>query len=137
MPLVREARGPLDDYLDHRKDVAERWARKAEAWGEAAPSWADWPEGGLFLGQRGPLTGRGIRAIVAKLGQAARLEDPLSPHDLRHTFATALLDPAAHDLRRPVAPLTIVQTLLGHAGIATTALYTRPTAPLVNEGARE
>jgi site-specific recombinase XerD len=128
VPLVREAREPLDDYLDHRQELAERWARKAAAWNEAPPTWAVWPDGRLFLGQRGPLTERGIRTILAKLGQAAKLEAPLSPHDLRHTFAKALLDPAAYELRRPAVPITTVQELLGHAAIATTALYTRPTA---------
>ncbi|GAC1437794.1 MAG: hypothetical protein NVSMB65_12120 [Chloroflexota bacterium] len=80
-----------------------------------------------FLGQRGPLTARGIRQIVAKLGQAAKLETPLAPHDLRHTFATALLDPAAYGRERPPVPLTAVQDLLGHADPATTARYTRAT----------
>ncbi len=127
VPLVLEVREPLQDYLDHRRALAARWAHKAAAWGEAAPAWAEWPDGLLFLGQRGPLTERGIRTVVAKLGQAAKLPAPLSPHDLRHTFATALLDPAAYDLARPAAPITTVQELLGHAAIATTALYTRPS----------
>jgi len=128
VPLVREAREPLEDYLAHREDLAQRWTRKAVGWGEAPPVWAAWPDGRLFLGQRGPLTERGIRTIVAKLGQAAKLDAPLSPHDLRHTFAKALLDPAAYDLRHPAVPITTVQELLGHAAITTTALYTRPTA---------
>ena len=50
-----------------------------------------WPEEHLFLGQRGPLAERGIREIIAKLGQAAKLPSPLGPHDLRHTFAKSLL----------------------------------------------
>jgi site-specific recombinase XerD len=128
VPLVRDAREPLDVYLEHRQELADRWARKAEAWGEVAPVWAGWPDGRLFLGQRGPLTERGMRTILAKLGQAAKLDDPLSPHDLRHTFAKALLDPAVYDLRRPAVPITTVKELLGHAAITTTALYTRPTA---------
>lgn len=119
IPLVVEACEPLQDYLEYRRDLAERWARKAETWGAAAPDWAAWPDGRLFLGQRGPLTERGIRTIVAKL------DSPLSPHDLRHTFATALLDPAAYGLSRPALPMTGVQDLLGHAVITATALYTR------------
>jgi site-specific recombinase XerD len=127
VPLVRDAREPVEAYLDHREHLAARWAQKMAAWGDVAPAWASWPEGRLFLGQRGPLSERGVRAIVAKLGLAAKVETPLSPHDLRHTFAKALLDPAAYDLRRPPAPITAVQELLGHAAITTTALYTRPT----------
>ena|SRR5215469_3980325 len=64
------------------------------------------------------------REIIAKLGQAAKLASPLGPHDLRYTFAKALLDPAAYGLDRPSMPLPALQQLLGHADIATT-IYTR------------
>ncbi len=87
-----------------------------------------WPDGHLFLGQRGPLNERGIRGIIAKLGQAAKLVSPLGPHNLRHTFAKSLLDPAAYELDRQPLPLPAVQHLLGHADIATTTIYTRATA---------
>ena len=86
------------------------------------------PHGHLFLGQRGPLAERGIREIIAKLGQAAKLASPLGPHDLRHTFANALLDPSAYGLDRPPLPLPAIQQLLGHADIATTTIYTRVSA---------
>ncbi len=125
VPLIVEAREPLQDYLNERRRTAERWAQRSSARGERAPAWAGWPDGHLFLGQRGPLTERGVRLIVAQLGQAARLEQPLSPHQLRHTFATALLDPAAYGLDRSPATLPAVQALLGHSDIATTAGYTR------------
>ncbi len=59
------------------------------------------------------------------MGDVAKLEEPLSPHMLRHTFAKALLDPAAYHLNRAPATITAVQELLGHADIATTAIYTR------------
>ncbi len=127
VPLVLEAREPLQDYLAHRRALAERWARQAHVYDEPVPEWASWPDGHLFLGQRGPLGTRGIRQIVGKLGQAAKLDTPLSPHDLRHTFATALLDPTAYGVERPPLPLTAVQDLLGHADPATTARYTRAT----------
>jgi site-specific recombinase XerD len=86
------------------------------------------PDGHLFLGQRGPLAERGIREIIAKLGQAAKLSSPLGPHDLRHTFAKSFLDPAAYGLDRPPMPLSAIQQLLGHADIATTTIYTRVSA---------
>ena len=95
---------------------------------EVAASWSTWPDGHLFLGQRGPLNERGIREIIAKLGQAAKLSSPLGPHDLRHTFAKSLLDPAAYGLDRPPLPLPAIQQLLGHADIATTTIYTRVSA---------
>ena len=95
VPLVMEARDPLESYLDHRRQLAEHWSLKSLAAGNRVPEWAVWPDGHLFLGQRGPLTERGVREIVAKVGEAAKLDHGISPHDLRHTFAKALLDPAA------------------------------------------
>jgi site-specific recombinase XerD len=128
VPLVQEAREPLDVYFIHREHLAEHWRERATIRGEAVAAWSRWPDGHLFLGQRGPLAERGIREIMAKLGQAAKLSSPLSPHDLRHTFAKALLDPAAYGLDRPPMPLPAIQQLLGHADIATTTIYTRVSA---------
>ena len=128
IPLVQEARDPLDAYFNHREQVAEHWRELAKIQGEAGADWSRWPDGHLFLGQRGPLAVRGIREIIAKLGQAAKLSSPLGPHDLRHTFAKSLLDPAAYGLDRPPMPLPAIQQLLGHADITTTTIYTRVTA---------
>src|SRR5438270_6495795 len=128
IPLVQEAREPLDAYFTHREHLAEQWHERAAVRGEAAASWSRWPDGHLFLGQRGPLAERGIREIIAKLGQAAKLASPLGPHDLHHTFAKALLDPAAYGLDRPPMPLPAIQQLLVHADIATTTIYTRVSA---------
>ena len=128
VPLVQEAREPLDTYLKHREHLAEQWRERATVRGEAVAAWSRWPDGHLFLGQRGPLAERGIREIIAKLGQAAKLASPLGPHDLRHTFAKSLLDPAAYGLDRPPMPLPAIQQLLGHADITTTTIYTRVSA---------
>jgi site-specific recombinase XerD len=128
VPLVQEAREPLDTYLKHREHLAEQWRERARARGEAVASWSRWPDGHLFLGKPGPLAERGIREIRASLGRAAKLTSPLGPHDLRHTFAKALLDPAAYGLDRPPMPLPALQQLLGHADIATTTIYTRVSA---------
>jgi len=125
IPLISDAREPLLHYQDHRRQLAERWAARALMRHQISPVWSEWPQGRMFLGQRGPLTERGIRDIVAKIGLAAKLDAPLSPHNLRHTFATALLDPAAYGIDRPALPLTAVQDLLGHADPATTAIYTK------------
>jgi len=128
VPLVQEAREPLDAYFIHRQHLAERWRERGYVKGEAVASWSTWPDGHLFLGQRGPLTERGIREIIAKLGQAAKLPSLLGPHDLRHTFAKSLLDPIAYGLDHPALPLPAIQHLLGHADIATTTIYTRVSA---------
>src|SRR5712691_10600309 len=128
VPLVQEAREPLDAYLKHRERLAEQWRERAMVRGEAVAAWSSWPDGHLFLGQRGPLTERGIREIIAKLGQAAKLPSLLGPHDLRHTFAKSLLDPAAYGLDRLPMPLPAIQQLLGHADITTTTIYTRASA---------
>ena len=127
VPLVIEAREPLETYLDYRRQLAEHWSLKASAAGDRTALWAAWPEGHLFLGQRGPLTERGVREIIAKVGEAAKLDHGISPHDLRHTFAKSLLDPEAYGLERDPAPITAVQQLMGHADITTTAIYTRAT----------
>jgi site-specific recombinase XerC len=87
-----------------------------------------WPDGHLFLGQRGPLNERGMRESFAKFGQVAKLSSPLGPHDLRYTFAKSPLDPAAYGLDRPPLPLPAIQQLLGRAYIATTTIYTRVSA---------
>lgn len=77
--------------------------------------------GALFLNKsRKRLSARSIWLAMKKYLQAAGLPANLSPHKLRHTFATHLLDNGA-DLRS-------VQTLLGHASLSTTQIYTHVTA---------
>jgi site-specific recombinase XerD len=79
IPLVQEVREPLDAYFTHRKHLAEHWRERAVIRGEAVAAWSRWPDGHLFLGQRGPLAERGVREIIAKLGQAAKPRFPSRP----------------------------------------------------------
>jgi integrase/recombinase XerD len=83
-------------------------------------------EKALFLNQRGQrLTRQGLWLIVKGYVKEAGLTVPVTPHTLRHSFATHMLRGGA-DLRN-------VQELLGHANIATTQVYTQVS----NERLRE
>ena len=71
----------------------------------------------ILLGQRGPLSERGIHAIVKKYACQARQED-LTAHTLRHSFAKNLLDAGT--------PLDQVAVLLGHESLDITKVFTQP-----------
>ena len=74
-------------------------------------------EGRVFLNARGrPIRRESVWAIVKKAAERAGLEKNVSPHTLRHTFATHLVEGGAD--------LAAVQELLGHADISTTQIYT-------------
>jgi len=76
--------------------------------------------GALFLNKSGKrITDRGIRNIIDKYIRIASLKQGVSPHTLRHSFATHLLNRGA-DLRS-------VQELLGHVNLSTTQIYTHLT----------
>jgi integrase/recombinase XerD len=82
--------------------------------------------GPLFIGRTGRrLARQQAWTIVKRAAAAAGLNDRVSPHTLRHSFATHLLEGGA-DLR-------IVQELLGHASISTTQLYTHVTGERIRE----
>jgi integrase/recombinase XerD len=108
VPLGRPARRALEAWLDPggRPDVAsERWARRGDA--EA-----------VFLNARGSrLSRQGGWLVVERYGRLVGLSNKLSPHVLRHSCATHMLDHGA-DIRA-------VQELLGHASISTTQVYTK------------
>ena len=82
--------------------------------------------GFLFVNRfGGPLTDRGIRLMFQKYIRQVCRREGISPHSLRHSFATHLLDGGA-DLR-------VVQELLGHVSISTTQIYTHVTRERLRE----
>jgi integrase/recombinase XerC len=98
---------------------------------------AIWPEIGartrgdkpLFVNARGSrLTSRSIERLLKKYLQAAGLNHEISPHALRHSFATHMLEAGA-DLRS-------VQELLGHASLSTTQIYTHVTVETMKKAYR-
>jgi integrase/recombinase XerD len=101
VPLGAPARRALTRYLDELRPGLDR--------GKG--------EGKVFLNARGaPLSRMSIWNLVKESAQRAGLEGKVSPHTLRHTFATHLLEGGAD--------LVAVQELLGHADISTTQIYT-------------
>ena len=84
------------------------------------------PERHLFVNFRGgALTRQGLYKIIQRHAKAAGLDGKMSPHTLRHTFATHLLSGGC-DLRS-------VQEMLGHADVSTTQLYTHLSTEKIKE----
>lgn len=97
--LGKEAQSAVRNYLQARKGAA----RDAS--------------GALFLNKNGKrLTDRSVRRIIDKYVKKCSIEQKISPHSIRHSFATHLLNNGA-DLRS-------VQELLGHKNLSTTQIYT-------------
>lgn len=73
--------------------------------------------GWIFLNRHGtPLSAQSVRLIISKYAKLAQVQEKLTPHMFRHTFATTLLE-AGVDIR-------YIQSLLGHSSITTTQIYT-------------
>ena len=105
VPMGREATKAISSYLSQARPQLVSKAKRAVS------------GGALFLNARGGrLSRQGCWKVLKGYARMAGLEDQVSPHTLRHSFATHMLDGGA-DIR-------VVQELLGHASLATTQVYT-------------
>lgn len=110
VPIYPGAARLIDDYIS---DVRPRYVHNVA-------------EKALFVNQRGErLTRQGLWQILKGYARLAGLEHRVTPHTLRHSFATHMLNGGA-DLRS-------VQELLGHANIATTQIYTHLTSDHIRQ----
>lgn len=108
---------PLGEWM---VPILERYLQRVR------PRWAGPGEPAVFLTERrAPMTRQAFWLIVRKHARRAGIDKPLSPHKLRHSFATHLLERGA-DLRS-------VQAMLGHVDISTTQIYTHVSASRIIE----
>lgn len=110
IPIHKDAFQALVEYLDESR---ARLVRNKQ-------------QQALFVNRRGErLTRQGFWLILKGYAKEAGIDKPVTPHTLRHSFATHML--------KGGAPLRNVQELLGHANMSTTQVYTKLTDDMVRE----
>jgi site-specific recombinase XerD len=115
---VEQGKGNKDRYVmlsPHLLELLRIWWKAAK------------PQGWLFPGQNpiNPLSARQLNRACHAAARMAEITKPVTPHTLRHSFATHLLEQNI-DIR-------VIQVLLGHAKLETTALYTQVATKTMRE----
>ena len=115
---VEQGKGHKDRYVmlsPHLLELLRAWCRAAR------------PQGWLFPGsdRMHPMTARQLSRVCHAAAQRAEIDKRVSPHTLGHSFATHLLERDT-DIR-------VIQVLLGHAKLDTTALYTRVATKTIRD----
>jgi site-specific recombinase XerD len=115
---IEQGKGHKDRYVmlsPHLLELLRAWYKAAR------------PQGWLFPGMNpvNPMTARQFRRACHTAARIAEIDKRVSPHTLRHSFATHLLEQNT-DIR-------VIQVLLGHAKLDTTALYTRVATKTIRE----
>ncbi len=111
--LSEKAKGTIRKYLDKREDIEEALFIRI-------------PKSSSFSGENMTrLTNRSIERLIKKYTARAGIAKKITPHSLRHQFAT--------DLLRNGADIRSVQALLGHSHITTTQIYTHVTDETLRE----
>jgi site-specific recombinase XerD len=113
--LSKDARVSLQQYLDSRKDFDEA------LFIQESPRAVKQTEDGVSL----RLTPRSVERLVKRIAIEAGISKKVTPHTIRHSFAT--------DLLRNGADIRSVQMMLGHSNIATTQIYTHVTDKQLRE----
>jgi site-specific recombinase XerD len=106
---IRQAKGKKDRIFNIPRFLLKKLEKLAQKQKDLGQEY-------LFTGPKGKLTDRNIQKIVRQATKKARISKKVSPHTLRHSFATHLLEDNV-DIRK-------IQELLGHADLSTTQIYT-------------
>jgi len=129
--VIGKGRRPRVVFLsDRAADWLDRWlASREDQWRPVFVRFAGKKPELLDSGEEMRLTTRSVQRIVDKYCRKAHLPIKISPHGIRHSFATDLLSNGAG--------LRDVQEMLGHKNISTTQIYTHVTRPQLKKTHRE